>query len=302
MSPAVLDGPGGKKTVACREIGGGVPADTIMATPWSTGTGSGSDAMRDTARSRPWDVTKGGGHSIVTTASTGLTWPAGMTDCMLIENVGTLAGVRCAQSLPTWNVGEWRYHRVFFACVAPDSSGGDSRHPWQDGTGGSATNWEFNVQILTNGTWFPFWQNYGNDVKYPGGGVQTARWVLTDGGGLSGTPPHDVVLDKDVVYCFEYAAQRLSSTTLTQRSRVRDVSGTLLYDSSNWTRQNEDGDTLDEGHVFAINNADYLENLNLGVNGNNTPPSPYNQFFWGAYLLRTDDWVGGVFDPAEESF
>lgn len=251
----------------------------LQHTDWSTGTGTAAGVLRDTAKAVPWTDTKDndGGTVVVTAASTGLTWPASMTNVLQIWALaaGTpIQGVRNVDRYDVPAIGESRFHRWFFANTTPDSYTGDySIHPLQDGTaGGIQRNWLFREERSAGqpGKWTP---EFAIDE-----GAPTPTYQLKSGG-------NTVWLDKDVVYRFEVEIQRVSSTAFIPQVWIYSVADALLYGPSNWVLQGGSTTLADEPeHPFnALADASSMQ---LGSNGwSGDPAADFVAYYYGGWAV-----------------
>ena len=292
---------GGISPNAAPAPGGAVPSDAIMVTPWSTGTGTGDAAVRDTDRTVPYASRKGTAADFEIVSASGLGFPAGMTNVAKStcasnspSNVGVRIQAASSPGLSTPAVGTDRYYRLYRRVDMPDlyiSSGGDGLiHQPQDADSGTGnTTFQFEIYYNSDGTWeFEF---YLNDTSL---GANLRRYVLP------------AALTKGVVYRFEWRVHVVSSTTVWVDARVYDSSDVLLYSSEDFTRKTG-LDTMAAQNIFTIPGVANLRGLQMGSNSWSVDPADIGgglgdqiSHYDGGLMIRTDDWCGAFSDQEED--
>lgn len=277
--------------------GGEPPAGVVFHSDWSTATGTSDAALLDMNKAPlAWSARKdtNGGTAIVTAASTGRSWPAGMTNVMQItaQAEGGTQGVRNSGRFTAPGVGDAVIWRTYFSMEQPDSwSGGIQYHPFQDGGagGGSDRNWAFRVYPHSNGTWSPeLFIDSVDDVYGPGAQIQA--WELGDNGILS--------LSKQVPYIIEVRMYVVDANSMRPAARILNGDGSPLYDESDFFRKGGGGgnDTLADGHTFEISSLAGMTSLQAGSNNwDQAPPQDTLAAYWGGLAIAVggeDDWIG----------
>lgn len=274
--------------------GGSLPADVVFVSDWSTGTGTGDAARRDTGKSLPWDTASTTGAEIVSSA--GLDFPT--TNVAQITAIATTGpAVRWVLDesngdIPLPGIGESIYYRWYTRIAITDSydPSDNAYHPQEDGGGGgSQTNWGQRITINTDGTLRLGWQLRGTNT-YPNN-----RYAAQGNG--SG-----VLLNKDQTYRVEYRVLRTGAGTMNIHSRIYDSSGTLLYDDGDFWNLNSTV-SLESDPSIAINILANMQGFAAGSNGffGDEPESDLLWAYLGGVMIRTDDWCG-PYDAQEASF
>lgn len=289
----------GQAEILSEEPGGG--PSIVFHSDWSTGTGTGDDALRDTNKAPlEWTSVKGTstGTIIVTAASTGRTWPAGIVNVMQTwcENPSGVQGTRLTDRFTALAPGEdmsWRWY--ISEETNGDDIGDDFIHGFQDGRqGGNADrNWAMREYYNNDGTWRPeFYVPHDDEIE--GGGAQVTAWVLAN---APGYPGNEIWLSTGVVYGFEVRMYAIDSDSMRFEVRVYDVDGNLLYDSDKWFRKNDNGDTLADGPTFTPSTLNGVysgtNDFQCGSNGwGADPASAFVASYIGGVAIGKGGWIG----------
>jgi hypothetical protein len=268
------------------------PVGVVFHSDWTTATGTSGQALLDMAKLQPWDATKGDGNGGAAVTST-VSWPDGITRALTISHVSgnDNPGVRLDRSLPSFDSGDRRGYRGYFKNVLPDVHDITSaRHPWQDGAGGSNTNWEFNVTVGEKGAFAPYFE-LPHSTCAGCEGVQWTRWTI--GGGVQGTA--GTLLPKDSVYRFEFLlTHHATADSMDIEIKVYSADGTLRVDSDKWRRVS-DGSPSSDVVWYSINptNAPSIRDMQIGTNGwgGGTTATPYATWHWAGVAV-CDGWCG----------
>lgn len=135
----------------------GVGQGLLFHSNWSTATGTGDDALRDTDKDEPWTGDKANGSTtVVTVASLSLTSP-GFTNCLLIDSdSNAVEGVHWTMTPVALN--ETRNIRLYCALLWPEgtASNDGSWHPADQKDGGASGTLMcnlFHIRFNLNGGW-----------------------------------------------------------------------------------------------------------------------------------------------------
>jgi len=116
---------------------------------------------------------------------------------------------------------------------------------------------------------------------------------------------HPPDIGKNTTYRLEIRIARLDATTYNVHLRLYDGSDNLLYDDDDWQNAAE-SDTLAATPTITYQDVDESKAISLGWNGPFQGKSvegdhPFNVLYFGAVMVRTDDWCG-AYDSGEASF
>jgi hypothetical protein len=262
----------------------------LFDSDWSTATGTSRQALLDLSQEQPWDAEKGNGDGGAAVTDT-VPWPDGIANALTISHISgnDNPGVRLVGSLPSFTSGA-RAYRFYLKNVLPDNHamGDNSVHPFQDGAGGSNTNWEFNIRDLGNGTWTPAFE-LTNGTCAGCGGIQYQNWTLAAGcmeGAACAVP-------KDSVYRFEFKLTHHPTAEMMDiEIRMYNANGTLRAGPAAWKRVNGGGTSADTVW-YTIPNPATMRDLLIGVNGwgGGTTSSRYVAWHWAGVAICSD-WCG----------
>ncbi|MGE3595687.1 MAG: hypothetical protein AB7N70_09055 [Dehalococcoidia bacterium] len=272
--------------------------DIYIHIDWSTATGSSMAAILDQSKARPFNYTEGfaatNGSScpsltVFSTASAGRDYPttnfirmrafdacpgSGSTDGW--SQIGFLAS---SGYVPPLAVGDSVFIRYYVRAPYPYQSIDNLTHgdEWKDwpmpygvGYEFSASAWQMDVHGLSDG-------------KYCIGGYQ------------------QYLLNKSSTYRIEHGVIRTGASTYTIRARVYSATGSLLYDSNNFTRQCWDGTasaTLASGSASWSGSTTtwdtHARQFHLGLNGisNLTTSNDEQDVFEWAGFAVCSSWCG----------
>ncbi len=257
---------------------------------WSTATGTSRQALLDMSKADPWDATKGdsNGGARVTNS---VRWPDGIANALTISHVSgnDNPGVRLSGSLPLFTSGK-RGYRFYIKNVLPDNHrmGDDSAHPFQDGAGGSNTNWQFNIEDNGDGTWTPSFEFPNSDCR-DCEGTRYRHFTLAAGcmrGSRCSVP-------KDSVYRFEMLLTHHSTAnSMDIDIRMYNADGTLRAGPEDWHRVMGGGTSADR-IWYSIPNRSSFRDLQIGTNGwgGGRTSTRYVAWHWGGVAV-CNDWCG----------
>ena len=263
---------------------GGPPDDVIFKSDFSTALGTGVAALLDTGQPVPWDLIVGNGDLNEVIPSTGLDFPtanvlrveAGWRD----SPPGAAAqNPRLDDGVPIPAVGDSLFYRWYIRVVAPDAYTADPlTHPIQDATNGGSTNWMFEVNTNSNGTWDLSWNFDGPGGVNP---FPNNRW----------RPPS--AMSKNVTYRVDLLLVRVGTSTYQVHSRVYQGT-TLLYDDDDFRNSNSSA-SLADVPTFTFNILQNLSGFQAGFNGLSAGTEsefPFVLYYQGGFCIRTVDWCG----------
>ncbi len=264
----------------------------LFHSDWSTATGTGDAALRDTNKAKPWTGTAGlggagqGGNEVRSTAADGRDYPT--------TNYLRTTGKRSNQGwnelffqasdgyVPKPAVGESVYVRMYFRLIVANSFTGDGETHgayFDDAPGG--TNWGpqalgVYVQHFTAGVWnFLISTDAGQFPRYYG--------------------PGNHALNRNQTYRIEMAYHRTGTNTYQLEGRIYDVAGHLLYDNSSFNTDyyGPTGTNL-QNRTFTTSGAGAasISGFKIGLNGltGMTADVPYAEY--AAVAICKNDWCG----------
>lgn len=261
------------------------PSENLWWSDWSTNIGNVSNALLDNGK---WTNHHGGGDQlyVVTTTSTGLTWPTGLSNVLRIEwqnnSFNTQISTGIISAAPA--VGEYSYHRQYLAVVGSGTQDLGFCHPYH---GGDSFNnpliYHWHTHPIDNGH-FGLVIAFESPPDYPNnefwyGDISTALGPLTS---------H--------VYMLQWSWLRVSSIAASLRIKVSDVDGVTGLVTETGFKQ--------EGHTLAAYSGTFVVSdtafTSVGV-GNNDPTGTGVGFtYFGAMAYKvsnsSNDWIG-AYDP-----
>jgi hypothetical protein len=250
--------------------GGGDPDYTpAFFSDWaSVSPGTSSGITGDAGK---WTL-GGVGHEVV--ATTGLGFPATMTNCIKVnakfERSGWCAWLKQGLSAPA--AGTTRYYRVYARMDFDDRCTGNGDHPWQDGNAVGDSNYIISVHYGTG-------QN-GDEIPPRTGQWQVGPVILESGSTIYFD--NGPWLDHTTVYRLEWAVERIDATTYDFAMRVFDDATSTsvpIYDDADFPADTGGG-TLATRGPWTFKNAAYQEGITGGI----------NDFEMGAGPTGNGDW------------
>lgn len=270
-------------------VAGGVPADAVFHTDWSTALGSSQAARYDTGKSPAWnnDVGSGtAGQFIDVISASGLGFPGSMANCLqtywdaAINYEWIIANNQW--SAPT--TGNSLYFRIYNRHAGMNNADEPyaSSHPVESegGTGGVSGNfYTFKLGNWADGT-FPFgWQIDANTQGWSLGANQ-------DAGHSNAYMP----LAKNNTRRIEWKLTKTGTTLYSIDMRVyasNDV--TLDYDRNNIYQWQGPSTMAAAGTNQPLDDA-HVADFRLGKNGGWGESG--SRVYWGGFAVRTADWCG----------
>lgn len=273
---------------------------------WSTATGTGDSALRDTGKNVPFDSVPIGGTSsagvLAVISSSGLGFPATMTNVLRVRRNADDNYGFCKITSAQWaaqGIGETRFYRIYLHNAIPNVEGtgyqgGDHSianfHPIQfphDATSGFAP---IRHGTLADGTYPVDAFQSANTFPYDHWSLGTFSSTYQMGGG---------VLPKFVAQRYEWAMTRTASTTYTVAMRIYDSAGVLLWsDDGVGASGGAIKNVITSGQVNlstrTFTQTDFDRFLTFGI-GTNGGPHNYSQdvyYYYGGFCIRTDTWCG----------
>lgn len=265
--------------------------DIVWFSDWRFATGQGVTAVQDgaDAGSYKWDAQSGNpGEQLTVIPSTGLGFPAAMTNVLQINFNGAIGGTnhdsQMAAVANMWSligIGETIYYRFYIRYSLPDDPGVGEPHFIQSG---SNATWEFLAQ-------------YG-----PAYGTGSGQWALDFAywhsvEDLYGFNHYWVVLSDDTVYRVEFALQRNATNQAT-------VDHIYIYDESisSTTPQYTDADFVHSGGNNIPTDGQHLDLSVVGPDavlreiyfGNNGPVMSAGDkyIYGGGVAVSLSNWCG----------
>lgn len=250
------------------------PQGILFRSDFSTGTGTSSSALRDTAKANPWDLVGGQGLEVVSAA--GLDFPT--TNVLRVTALASSTGFATLRNtgMPVPANGQSRWYRFYARYTFPDNLEDNQTHPVQDGGAGSQINWEWAIMHNLGGAgrFTPSLQLHSNNP------FADYRW----------NPPS---LPKGVTFRYEWQVTRVSDTTFNLRARIYDTAGTLVRSDADFVNEGNTR-TLAATPSLLFNNVNNLDGLNAGCNGigGSAPPFPFIYGYQSAFAVSDTDWIG----------
>jgi hypothetical protein len=266
-----------------------VPAP-LFYSDWSTATGATDAALRDTGKVVPWPHLGNESGILSVVASTGLGFPAGMTNVMRVQlGPGTVGGaavsiVPADAIIPTGTT----YYRFYLLNAVSDAEGDKSSainsvHYIESNTG-SPQPWTWCLASKNDGT-FP--------LQFQSIATGAGSFLL--GGKSYGSPIWtDFFLTKNSPYRIEWALTRTAADTHTLDIRIYNAAGALVYDKDNIYKAQAETTLATAGVDLPLTDAT-LGGFYLGSNGGQPPWTPMTNvqyIYYGGVMVRTDDWCG----------
>lgn len=255
-------------------------ASLLFASDWSTDTGTGDAALRDTDKTIPWDEVSGGGTMEIISAA-GLDFPT--TNCARITATPepfAAKNVRVHNQWATPASGDHLYFRVYMRTAVSESAPIGGNHPLQTNSGGGGcTGQGFNLKFdgRTDG-------KFNLRMIVPKTPVEKNKWDLQP------EPP----LDTDTTYRIEWHVFRTSTVEeYNLEIRVYDSNDNLLYSNADWTSASSGSFSLaDDPPPVVIMEDDCLRHVGLGTNGPLWNLVSNHFFYWGAFAVGNNNWLG----------
>lgn len=289
--------------------GGGVPAGLVFASEWDTGTGTGSDALRDTGRARPWSGVDSN-CEVRVTATDGRDYPT--ENYLRFQADGGADHIAVNAASGYWSalaVGEYFFLRYYRQDRVPNTED-DS-----DGTHG-----DYIDTALSGGDgWGPYlfglYPRHDTDgtfkLRVSAGADQADRYWVTAAGDPSG-PNDSTSYDKFTTYRYELRYSRVSTTEYRLGMRIYDVNDALLFDVDDWRDMDPfsgDATTADRLSTWTFTtdrDTSRVTGFKLGINSFvpiNDPPFDFVEYAAVAAAVSTDadDWLG-PYTAAEKSW
>ncbi len=296
--------------------GESVPADAVFVSDWSTGTGTGDAALRDTGKTLAWTILYGGaavgsgGAEVRVTATDSRDFPS--TNYMRIRAL--LANLAWAEisvedytSAP--GVGDSIYIRYYARLTMsttddyldittdpddanPPETGDATTHGYYTGDGWGPEGHGFTFWTADDGSW---------RIEYAADNSQAIFSEGTNGSGNGGAWR----MARDTTYRLEKRYTRTGTNTYTMDLRVYNIAGTLLFDGTDvtdWPGPNTIG-SLD-GATFTVTGAaaqGMVDSFRVGCNGIGGIDSDRAHSEVAGVMIRTEDWCG-PYIAAESDF
>lgn len=253
--------------------GGGDLTGAQLNSSWDTGTGNSTAVLLDQSADLPWDNDNSGLDTDLMSigATTGLGFPATMTNCNAVLNNGGVdpswVGIT-GMTLPS--VGQsWRIRFYLRVSVSNAFNGSsfNNHHPIENndpGSPGAGNGFEFKFGWNTDGT-FPC--AFDTPVD---------RWLVTG-----------VTLNKFVPYRFELNFLKTATDTYTITAGIWDDEDVQVADSSDFIGQlTNNGPLSEDGIGISIPDAAF-EHLRLGINGGPSASGQSNYYGGVVVCVRT---------------
>ncbi len=246
----------------------------LFNSDWSTATGTGSAAVRDTGKPKPWTGEIGTAWEVRNTAADGRDYPT--TNYLRVGNQWLELTFDGSDGyVPAPQVGESVYFRMYYRMILAGTAGD------------------------THGTYFD------DSNANPNWGPQALGWYLIPDAGdsftyefsaASGQDPRyfspSFKLSKNTTYRIEARYYRSGTNTYQLENRVYDAKGTLLFDTSNLCDRSWHSCKGYElaGRTFTIAGAGAasLTGLKIGVEGGQG--GPFAEY--AAVAVCKNDWCG----------
>jgi len=239
-----------------------------FASAFTTATGTTQSAVGDGGK---WNGTYSNNDAEgEVIASTGLNFPS--TNTLRITAIDTVFVRGVKTDLPVPAVGQSQYHRWYFRPAWPDSTtySDGQNHPIEgtSGTGGSARNWAFRVNLNQNTNW-------------------SIELYSIAGGGSFASPQ----FTKAGTYRIELRISRTGTNTMEFHARIYNSSDTLLYSDADF---NNGSTTLDTNPSLTLTFPDDLDAYQMGNNGWGAGGWSVNDLYCyqGCFAVSLADWCG----------
>ena len=268
-----------------------VSSAILFESEWNNSLGTSDTALLDGST---WNHVSGSGTLNEVIIATGLDFPTtnvfrvvasysgNPVQEIYTDQVRAGPAVSGSGPLPVPDVGESLYYRWYWRTLIDDSIPNQSTsHPIQDGLAAGDTNWWFDPNPRTNGTFVPR-INVNSNAQNQGG------FRFWD----SSTP-----LDKDVTYRVEFQLNRIGTSTMNIHVRVYNSSNFLILDDDDFHGQDaSSGVTLASNPTLNLYLVDNLADFQVGTNGPGWVVGeanfPFPMWDIGAVCVRNDTWCG----------
>ena len=265
-----------------------IPSGVVFHSDWRSGTGTSSNALRDTSQTVPWPTLGPNNPGVLeVVAATGLDFPTATVVKVTALDRGdggaraqsvSMLGSTAIPGLPS--NGSMLFYRWYIRNTAPEPfpSTDDLNHNIENGNAGQ--NWLMESVVNDNGTWTLRW-------SFEGTGFPSNRFICP-------------ALTKGVTYRIELQIQRLSATTFNAHTRVYNdlVSTTVpLYDDDDFVNSNSSG-SLASTPTLSFAMLSVMNELQMGFNGLSMgggitgANDEFVHSYFGGAVVRTDDWCG----------
>jgi len=245
---------------------------------WSTATGGGSDALRDTGKARPWTFTQGSGaFEVRSTSLDGRDYPT--TSYLRVSNAFAQLAFQSSDGyVPTPRVGESIFLRMYYRVTITGTSG-DTHGTYFDDHPSTGTNWGpqalgiYLIPSASTSMTFLVSAGAGQDPRYFSPGVS---------------------LSKDVTYRIELRYTRTGTHSYTLGARIYDAAGSLLHGEGAFRDDYwYTGAPRLDGRFFRERDgaASSLTGLMIGLEAAQGGPSPFFGEYAGLAVCR-GNWCG----------
>ncbi len=251
----------------------GVQPALVYASDWGTALGTSDNALLDGGI---WDASGGNPDIIEVVVTTGLGFPAAMSNCFRVEERDgeTWRGINVAGAWALPAIGGSIWKRVYWRNNASSPGPAGFVHPLQSCAGAGPKCGDL------------WWRH-----NFPGGTTWHLQLTTNDTPYPENHHSPGSVFAYNTTYRFEWQMKRLTTTTWELHARIYDSNDVLLYDDGDFLNSDGDKSLLDLPTIIT-NDPTSQQECMIVFQGGNGIPGGGEYLYFGGYAVSLTDWCG----------